>query len=69
MYINNLSNHILSTVKQLAADDILFIITHNVKTLAGELNSNLKANLNGYPSIFHLIQIRIRFKKLYFHGK
>ena len=57
IYINNLSNHIVSTVKQLAADDILFFIAHNAKSLAGELNSNLNANLNGYLSICHLIQI------------
>ena len=39
------------------------------KTLAGELNPDLKTNLNGQPSICYLIQIGIRFKKLYFHGK
>ena len=44
--MNNISNHPLSIVKQLAAD-ILFI-AHNTKTLAGELNSDLKANLNGH---------------------
>ena len=26
------------------------------KTLAGKLNPDLKANLNGHPSICHLIQ-------------
>ena len=46
IYMNNLSNHPVSIVKQLAAD-ILFI-AHNTKTLAGELNSDLKANLNGH---------------------
>ena len=51
------TNHIVSTVKQLAADDILFFIAQNAKTLAGELNSVLKANLNGHPSICQLIQI------------
>ena len=39
------------------------------KTLAGKLNPDLKANLNGHPSICHSIQIWIRLKKLYFHGK
>ena len=48
IYINNLSNHIVSTAKQLAANDILFFIAHNAKTLADELNSDLKANLKGY---------------------
>ena len=43
-------------------------IALNVKTLAGELNSDLKANLNGYTYIFYLIQIWIRLKKLYFLG-
>ena len=55
--INNLPNHIVSTVKQLAADDILFSIAHNAKLLAGELNSHIKANLNGHSSICCLIQI------------
>ena len=49
--------------------NISFFIAHNSKTWAGELNSDLKANLNGHPSICHLIQIWIRLKKLYFHGK
>ena len=39
------------------------------KALAGELNSDLQANVNGHPSISHLIQISIRLKKLYFYGK
>ena len=34
------------TVKLLAADDVLFFITHNAETLADELNSDLKAYLN-----------------------
>ena len=51
IYINNLSNHIVSTAKQLAADDI-FSNAHNAKTLAGELNTDLKANLNGHLSIW-----------------
>ena len=67
--INNLLNHIASTIKQLAADDILFLIAYNAKTLAGELNSDLKANLNGNPSKCRLIQIWIRLKKVCFHRK
>ena len=53
-------NHLVSAV----------IIFHfYAKTLAGELNQDLKANLNGHPSTCYLIQIWIRLKKLYFHGK
>ena len=48
IYINYLSSNIVSTVKHLAADDILFFIAHNAKTSADELNSDLKANLNGH---------------------
>ena len=34
------------------------IISHcYAKTLAGELNLDLKANLNGHPSICYLLQI------------
>ena len=40
LHMNNLSNDILSTIKQLVDDTLLFFITHNVKTY--ELNSNLK---------------------------
>ena len=61
------SNQIASTFKQLAADDILTFHCY-AKTLAGELDSDLKANLNGHPSICHSIQICIRLKKLHFHG-
>ena len=39
------------------------------KTLVGELNPDLKANLNGHPSMRYLIQIWIGLKKLYFHEK
>ena len=39
------------------------------KTLAAKLSPDLKANLNGHPSICHSIQIWIRIKKVYFHGK
>ena len=43
----------VSTVKQFAADDIIFHCY--VKTIAGELKPDLKVNLNGHPSICHLI--------------
>ena len=46
-YINNLSHHIVFTVKQLAASYILF--AQNATTSADELNSALKSNLNGHP--------------------
>ena len=52
IYINNLSKHTVSMVKQLRADDILIFIAHHAKTIAGiagELNSDLKACLNGHP--------------------
>ena len=49
IYVNNLSNHIVSTVKHLVADDILFSFAHNAKTSANELTSDLKASLNGHP--------------------
>ena len=49
IYINNLSNHIVSPVTQLAADDTLIFITDNAKTSADEFNSDLKAHLNGHP--------------------
>ena len=39
------------------------------RALAGKLNLDLQANLNGHPSMCHSIQIWIRLKKLYFHGK
>ena len=39
------------------------------RTLAGKLNPYLKANLNGHPSMCNSIQIWIRLKALYFHGK
>ena len=62
------SNHIVSTVKQLAADVYYFSLLY-ARTLAGKLNPDLKANLNGHPSICHSIQIKIKIKKLYFHWK
>ena len=62
------SNHIVSTVKQLAADAYYFSLLY-AKTLAGKLNPDLKTNLNQHPSMCHSIQIWIRLKKLYLHGK
>ena len=62
------SNHIVSTVKQLAANVYYFSLLY-ARTLAGKLNPDLKANLNGHPSMCHSIQIWIRLKKLYLHGK
>ena len=44
------SNHIVSTVKQLAADVYYFSLLY-ARTLAGKLNPDLKANLNGHPSM------------------
>ena len=43
-------NHIASTVKQLPPNDIHFSLLY-VKDLAGKLNPDLKANLNGHPSM------------------
>ena len=40
IYTNNLSNHIVSRIKQIAADDILFFIAHNPTTSADELDSD-----------------------------
>ena len=54
MYIK--SNHIVPTVRQLAADDIL-AFHHHAKILSGKLDPDLKVNLNGHPSICHSIQI------------
>ena len=59
------SNHIVSTVTQLA----LMYITFHWYMLAGNLNPDLKADLNEQPSMCHSIQIWIRLKKLYLHGK
>ena len=58
----------VSTAKQLAAYDVLTFHCY-AKTLASELDPDLKANLNGHPAICHSIQIWIRLKKLHFHGK
>ena len=40
-------------VKQLAADNILIFTVHHAKTMAGELNSDLKASLNGHHMSFN----------------
>ena len=62
------SNHIISTVKQLAADVYYFSLLYT-RTLAGKLNPGLKANLNRHLSMCHAFQIRIMLKKLCLHGK
>ena len=49
--INNLSNHIVSIVMQLAADDILSLNARHAKTIACGLNSDLKASLNEHPCV------------------
>ena len=46
-----------------------FSLLPYVKTFAGELNPDLKVNLNGHPPICYVIQFWIRLKKLYFHRK
>ena len=51
IYIKNLSNHIVSAVKQFAAGDRLFFIAYNAKASADELNSHLQANLNEHSVI------------------
>ena len=45
LHMNNLSNDIVSTIKQLVDDVLLFFITVNTKTWAYELNSNLKKQI------------------------
>ena len=42
LQMNNLSNDIVFTIKQLVDGVLLFFITLNAKTLAYELHSNLK---------------------------
>ena len=37
----------------IAPDDISFFIAHNAKNLAGQLNSDLKANLNEHPYVIY----------------
>ena len=51
-----LTQIIYITVKQLPADNILTFHCY-ARTLAGKLGPDLKANLNGHPSICHSIQI------------
>ena len=46
------SNHIVSTVKQLAADVYYFSLLY-ARTLASKLNPDLKAHLNQHPSMCH----------------
>ena len=62
------SSPIVSTVKQLEAEDILLFHCY-AKALVGKLGRGLKANLNDHLSIFHSIQISIRHKKLSCYGK
>ena len=62
------SNHVLSSVKLLAVDIYYFSLLY-ARTLPGKLKPYLKANLNGNPSMYHSIQISIRLKKIYPHGK
>ena len=61
-------NHIVFTVKNVSS---WWYITFHcyARDLAGELNPDLKANLNGLPSICHFIQIWITPKKINFHEK
>ena len=47
IYINNLSIHRVSTVKQLAVSSYIFHWSQ-AKSSADELNSDLKTNLNEY---------------------
>ena len=42
LHMNNLSNDKVSTIKRLADDLLLSVITLNAKTSAYELNSHLK---------------------------
>ena len=42
LHMNNLSNDIVSTIKQLVDDMLLSFIANNAKTQAYELNSKLK---------------------------
>ena len=53
LHMNNLSNDILSTIKQLEDDVVLSFITLNGKTWAYELNSNLK-NKSEW-TLYHLL--------------
>ena len=64
-FMSSISNlhHVASTVKQLAADVYYFSLLY-VRTSAGKLNADLKASLNGHPSMCHSIHIWIRLKKV-----
>ena len=42
LHMNNILNYIVSTIKQLIDDVLLSFITLNAKTLAYELNANLR---------------------------
>ena len=56
LHMNKLSNDIeVSTIKQLVDDLLLSFITHNAKTEAYELNSDLKNKPEW--TLCHLIQI------------
>ena len=57
-FMSSISNlhHIASTVKQLAADVYYFSLLY-ARTSAGKLNADLKASLNGHPSMCHSIQV------------
>ena len=58
IYINELSNDIVSTVKLFADDISLFAIVHDPKTSAYNLNKDLQKFLNGHISgKCHLIWI------------
>ena len=64
-----IDNQLVFTIKQLAADAILFSIAYIAKSLTGKWKSDLKTNLNGHSSICRLIEIWISLKKVCFHGK
>ena len=63
------SDHIYSTHCQIVSSWCILLSLLYARTLAGKLNSDLKANLNGHLSMCYLIQIWVRLKKLYLHGK
>ena len=71
--VNNISNDIVFTIKQLVdVDDVLLsFITLNTKTWAYELNSNLE-NKSEWTLCYLLIQIwtnRLRFQNSKFQGQ
>ena len=70
LHMNNLSNDIVSTIKQLV-DDLLLPFILNAKTWAYELDSNLK-NKSEWALCYLLIQIwtnRLRLYNLKFQGQ